>query len=99
MKIYRRGDNNMSKKELIALVAERANMPATTAGKVYDAVFEVLTEEIIKGGVRIDAFGTFKVATKKERVAKNPRTGEEVKVPARKAVKFAPAAALKDKVQ
>lgn len=89
----------MTKKDLVAAIAERANVPATTAGKVYDAVLEVLVDEIIKGGVRVDAFGTFKVQEKPETVARNPRTGEEVKVPARKTVKFSPAAALKDKVQ
>lgn len=89
----------MTKKEIIAAAAERANLPATVVGKVYDSMFEVLVEEVIKGGVRVDAFGTFKVVEKAERVAKNPKTGETVKVPAKKAVKFVAAAALKDKIQ
>lgn len=89
----------MTKKDLVAAIADRANVPATVAGKVYDALFEVLTDEVIKGGVRIDSFGTFKVVEKAERDAKNPQTGETVHVPAKKAVKFSAAAALKDKVE
>lgn len=88
----------MTKKELVAAVAAKADVPAAVAAKVYDAAFEVLAEEIAKGAVRVDGFGTFKVAERAARVAKNPRTGEMVKVPAKKAIGFKAAADLKAKV-
>lgn len=89
----------MNKKELIAAAADRANMPAAAVTRAYDAILEVLVDEVIKGGIRVDSFGTFKVVETAAREARNPKTGEVVKVPARKAVKFSAAQALKDKVQ
>lgn len=88
----------MTKKELVAAVAEKAGVAAGVAAKVYDATVAVLVKEIVKGGVRVDGLGTFKVAKRAARVAKNPRTGAMVKVPAKKAVGFKAAAALKEKL-
>lgn len=89
----------MTKKEMVAAIAEKAGVAAPVAAKVYEAAFAVLEEELVKGVVRVDGFGTFKVAERAAREAKNPKTGEMVKVPAKKAVVFKAASALKDKVQ
>lgn len=89
----------MTKKELVAAVAEKAGVAGAVAAPVYDAVFAVLAEEMLKGAVRVDGFGTFRVAERAARDAKNPKTGAIVKVPAKKAVVFKAAVALKDKVQ
>ncbi|MCQ2776240.1 MAG: HU family DNA-binding protein [Bacilli bacterium] len=89
----------MTKKELVAAVAEKAGVAAPVAAKVYEAAFAVIAEEMRNGAVRVDGFGTFKVAERAERMAKNPKTGEMVKVPAKKAVTFKPAQALKDSIQ
>ena len=89
----------MTKKELVDVLAERAEVSKAEALRVFDATFALLAEEVAKGEVRVDGFGTFKLATRAARTAKNPRTGEVVKVPAKKAVTFKPAAALKAKIE
>lgn len=89
----------MTKKELVDVLAERAEVSKAEALRVFDATFALLAEEVAKGEVRVDGFGTFKLATRAARTAKNPRTGEVVKVPAKKVVTFKPAGALKDKVK
>ena len=89
----------MTKRELVEVVAERANVSKAEAERVYNAVFEVLAEEVAKGEARVDGFGTFKVAQRAARQAKNPRTGAIVEVPAKKVVTFKPATGLKAKVK
>ena len=89
----------MTKREMIDAVAEKAGLAKVDVEKVYNALFDLLADEIAKGEARVDGFGSFKVAQRAARVAKNPRTGEEIQVPAKKAVTFKPAGALKAKVQ
>ena len=89
----------MTKKEMLEVIAAKAGVNKAEAEKVFNASFEVLSDEIKKGGVRVDGFGTFKVNERAARVAKNPRTGEEVKGPAKKVVTFKAAACLKDEVK
>lgn len=89
----------MKKSELVELVAEKAELTKTDANKAVDAVFAAITEGLKKEGrVPIVGFGTFNVAKRAARVGRNPRTGEEVKIPARNAVTFKPGTALKDSV-
>ena len=89
----------MTKKEMLEAVSKKANVNKVETEKVFNSTFELLIEEIEKGGVRVDGFGTFKVTSRAARTAKNPRTGEEVKVPAKKVVTFKAAAVLKDGVK
>lgn len=89
----------MTKKELVAAVAEKAEVALPVAAKVYEAAIAVMAEEIAKGALRVDGLGTFKVAQRAARVAKNPKTGAMVQVPAKKAVAFKAGAELKAKVQ
>ena len=89
----------MTKKEMVEALALRSEVSKAEAEKVFNAVFGLLAEEIAKGEARVDGFGTFKLAQRAAREAKNPRTGEVVKVPAKKAVTFKPAAALKAKIE
>ena len=89
----------MTKKELVEVLAMRAEVSKAEAERVYNAMFALLAEEVAKGEVRVDGFGTFKLAERAAREAKNPRTGEVVKVPAKRVVTFKAASALKAKVQ
>jgi DNA-binding protein HU-beta len=87
----------MNKAELIADVAERMSEPKAKAEEAVDAVFEAIRDELKRGGdVRLPAFGVFDVKDTAARTARNPQTGEEVKVPAGKKVRFKPGKALKD---
>lgn len=87
----------MNKAELVADVAERISEPKAKAEEAVDAVFEAIRDELKRGGdVRLPAFGVFDVKDTAARTARNPQTGEEVKVPAGKKARFKPGKALKD---
>jgi DNA-binding protein HU-beta len=69
------------------------------AREVVDQMFGAMTTTLQKGGeVSIHGFGSFKVKQRAARTARNPHTGEAIKVPAKKAVGFKPASALKEAV-
>lgn len=79
----------MNKMELIAEVASTAKLSKTDASHALDALITVVTRALKKGEeVRIVGFGTFGVAVRKAGVGRNPRTGEEIKIPKKKRVKF-----------
>jgi len=86
----------MTKKELVEVVASKAGLARAEAERAFGAMIEVIVKEAKKGEIRVDGLGTFKVAKRAARVAKNPRTGAVVKVPAKKVVVFKAAKALKD---
>lgn len=88
----------MNKAELIDAV-QKAYGPETSRKQAADAVATVL--EIIAKGIKKDkvvqllGFGTFKVAERKARKGRNPKTGEAMKIKASKTVRFSPSSALK----
>jgi DNA-binding protein HU-beta len=87
----------MSKKDLIDAVAIAAELTKDKANVVVDAVINHIGETMKKGEeVRIPGFGTFKVANRKERKARNPQTGVEMMLKASRVPKFQASKALKD---
>ena len=89
----------MKKVELVEAVATKAGLTKADATRAIDATFNAITEAL-KAGDRVPlvGFGTFAVSKRGERTARNPRTGETIKVAARKAVTFKAGTALKDSV-
>jgi DNA-binding protein HU-beta len=86
----------MNKGDLIAAVAEHADLTKVQAGEAVDAVLEAITATLKKGyEVRLVGFGTFAISHRKAGEARNPRTGEIIKTKASKAPKFKAGAALK----
>lgn len=87
----------MNKKELVAAVADDADLTKDQANAAVDAVVKNI-QAALQGGdeVRLPGFGSFKVSDRKATTARNPRTGEEVKVPASRVAKFQAARGLKD---
>lgn len=89
----------MTKKELISAVAQKAGLKKAAAEKAVNAAIEAVVEAISKGErVAIPGFGIFNIRERKERKGRNPRTGKEIKIPARKVVAFTAAKALKEAV-
>ena len=89
----------MTKNELIAAVAEQANITRSAATTAVEATFEVIVGTLRKGGeVKIAGFGNFKVAKRAAREGRDPRTGQPVQIAASKRPKFTPGKALKDEV-
>ena len=89
----------MNKTELVAAVAEQADISKKDAEKVLKAFVDVVTEEMKKGEkVQLVGFGTFEVSERAAREGRNPQTGKPMKIEACKAPKFKAGKALKDAV-
>ncbi len=87
----------MNKAELVAAVAENAELTKKDAEKAVKAFIDVVTEELKKGEkVQVVGFGTFEVAERAARKGRNPHTGEPMPIGASKAPKFKAGKALKD---
>jgi nucleoid DNA-binding protein len=85
----------MNKTELIDAVAEKANASKAAAGAVIGAALEAITEAVAKGeSVQFIGFGTFSVQERAARTGRNPQTGKEMKIAAKKVVRFKAGAAL-----
>ena len=89
----------MNKTELVAAVAEQAEISKKDAEKAMKAFIDVVTEEMKKGEkVQLVGFGTFEVSERAAREGRNPQTGKTMKIDACKAPKFKAGKALKDAV-
>lgn len=90
----------MNKTELIAKMAEKAELSKKDAEKALKAFEEAVTEELAAGGkVQLVGFGTFEVTERKDRMGRNPRTGEDMLIEGGKAPKFKSGKVLKDAVK
>ena len=89
----------MNKTELIASVAEKAEISKKDAEKAVKAFTDAVAEELAKGGkVQLVGFGNFEVSERPAREGRNPRTGETMTIAASKTPKFKPGKALKDEI-
>ena len=89
----------MNKTELIAAVAEEAEMTKKDAEKAVKAVIDVISDALVQGDkVQLIGFGTFEVRERGSRVGHNPSTQKEIKIPASKAPAFRVSKQLKEKV-
>ena len=85
----------MTKAELVAKIAESAGITKKEADAVLKAFVEAMNELFKKEEMlRIPGLGTFKVVVRSARKGRNPRTGEEIEIPARKMLAFKPAKEL-----
>ena len=86
----------MNKTELVAAIAEQAELSKKDSEKALKAFIDVVSDELKKGEkIQLVGFGTFEVI---ERAAREGRTGEKMKIKASKAPKFKAGKALKDAV-
>ena len=89
----------MNKTELVAAIAEQAEISKKDAEKAVKAFTDVVAAELKKGGkVQLVGFGTFEVSERKAREGRNPSTGKTIKIEASKSPKFKAGKALKDAV-
>jgi len=89
----------VNKQDLVAKVADTADLPKSKAAAAVDAVIAAIKGSL-KGGddVRLVGFGTFSVAQRAATTGRNPRTGEPIKIPASKQPKFKAGKELKEAV-
>ncbi len=89
----------MNKSELIAKVAEKAEITKKEAETAVAAVIDSITDALKEGDkVQLVGFGTFEVRERGARTGRDPRTNKEIKIPASKAPAFKAGKALKDTV-
>ncbi|MEM7021397.1 MAG: HU family DNA-binding protein [Pseudomonadota bacterium] len=89
----------MNKNELIAAVADETGMSKADVGKAVDATFSTIVEALrSKDDVRLVGFGTFNLTERSASQGRNPRTGEPIKIPASKQVKFRVGKGMKEAV-
>ena len=89
----------MIKEDLVAVMAEAGDIKKTQAEKSLSALGEAVRAALAKGEkVVLPGIGTLCCAQRRARTGRNPRTGEEIHIPAKTAVKFSPATAMKEKL-
>lgn len=89
----------MNKAELIEAVA-KVTCTKAEAGAAVNAVFDSIAKALKKGdSVTLVGFGTFSVKKRKARIGRNPQTGKEIKIAAKKVPAFKPGKELKDTVK
>ena len=90
----------MRKADLVAeLVSRVEGLTVDKASKAVNAVFEIIAEALERGdSYSQDKFGTFKVVTRAPRKGRNPKTGEQIEIEAKKAVKLIVSSHLKESV-
>ena len=89
----------MNKTTLAEFVAKEAGLKKKDAEKAVNAVFAAIENELATGGrVQLAGFGTFKVKERAERIGRNPKTMEEIQVPASRAAGFRAGKELKKAV-
>ena len=87
----------MNKNELITAMSEKAEMSKVDTEKALKAFIDTVTEELKNGGkVQLVGFGSFEVTERAARKGRNPKTSEEIMIPASKSPRFKAGKALKD---
>ena len=90
----------MSKADFVEAVAKKGNLTKADAKRAIELVFGTIEAGLKSGEGRrkltIGTFGTFTITRRSARMARNPRTGESIKVKASRSLRFKPASNLKD---
>lgn len=90
----------LGKGEISEAVSRRTGLRKSEASRAVDAILETMTDALKRGEeVRLTGFGTFKVTATKPRIGRNPRTGEQIRIPAGKRPSFSSGTRLVEAVK
>lgn len=90
----------MTKAELIGVMAKDADITKAAAAEALESYMKTVAKELKKNGkFGLVGFGSLSVVKRKARKGRNPQTGEEIKIKAKKVIKFKPGKALVEKVK
>ncbi len=90
----------MNKADLVNAIAKKAELTRNQAQDVLDTMTTLIGKTLAKGDkVTLMGFGTWEVRTRAARTGRNPQTGKEIKIRARKVAKFNPGKELKNAVK
>ena len=89
----------MNKSDLIDAMASKTGLTKVKSGEALDALLEAVTDSLKSGdSVSLIGFGVFKALERAARIGRNPKTGAEIKIAAKKSVSFVAGKSLKDSV-
>ena len=89
----------MNKGELVEQVSNWTGLTKKASREAVDAIASVITDTLARGEkVTLVGFGTFKLVQRKARTGRNPQTGQNIQIPAKKVPRFRPGKDLKDRV-
>ena len=89
----------MTKREMAKAIAEEMGLTQNQAKEIVQKVFDGITATLLQDGlIELRNFGVFEVKKRQPRTARNPRTGEKVKVPAKLVVTFKPGREMEERV-
>ena len=87
----------MTQAQFFQAVAESSQVPKAQVRQVFAAVEEIVSKRLkAEGKIPLGGLGAVKLVDRKARIGRNPATGEQIKIPARTAIKITPAKGLKD---
>ncbi|ALA24374.1 DNA-binding protein HU 1 [Piscirickettsia salmonis] len=91
-----KGEDHMGKTELVEVISKKADISKKAAGRLVDIMLESIEGGLKEGdSVDLKGFGKFEMKQRAARVGRNPRTGEEIEIPAATVPVFKPSKALK----
>lgn len=90
----------VTRADLVEALAKRANMQRANANRLLTRMLEMMQDSMVDGEtVKLSRFGNFNVRAKRQRVGRNPKTGEEVPITPRRVVTFRPSQMLREFVE
>ncbi|HEX8902938.1 integration host factor subunit alpha [Vitreimonas sp.] len=90
----------ITRADLVEALARRANMQRADANRLLTRMLEIVQDSLVEGEtVKLSRFGNFNVRAKRQRVGRNPKTGEEVPITPRRVVTFRPSQMLREFVE
>ena len=90
----------MNKAELVEKIADQTGLTKKTSREAVDGIISAITDSLAREEkVTLVGFGTFQIMGRKARTGRNPQTGEEIQIPAKKVPKFRPGKGLREKVK
>jgi integration host factor subunit alpha len=90
----------ITRADLVEALARRADMQRADANRLLTRMLEMMQDSLVDGEtVKLSRFGNFNVRAKRQRVGRNPKTGEEVPITPRRVVTFRPSQMLRDFVE
>jgi integration host factor subunit alpha len=95
----KKGEMAMTKIEVVNMLYEHIGIPKVECVNLVESVFEIIKSELEKGNdVMVSGFGKWTVNSKKARRGRNPKTGKDLTIKARKVVTFRPSPVLRDEL-
>ncbi len=93
-------NKTITRADLVEAVAHRANMQRADANRLLTRMLEMIEDTLVAGEtVKLSRFGNFNVRAKRQRIGRNPKTGEEVPITPRRVVTFRPSQMLREFVE